>query len=115
MPAARDDFLLRLIAQAAEALRGLREKLSGGGAADEVARDASAAIGALLGPQRTLLERLDPASARHIVGNADTVRAWSALLVLQADAVQTLGQQASAERLRMRARALTPDVEAPIT
>ncbi|HYW30336.1 MAG TPA: hypothetical protein VE869_02435 [Gemmatimonas sp.] len=110
MPAARDDFLLRLITQAAAALRRLRERL-GGGTADEVMRDAGTAIGALLGPQRELLERLDATSARSIVGNPDTVRAWSALLVLQADAELLRGQPASSERLRARARALFPDVE----
>ncbi|MES2521149.1 MAG: hypothetical protein V4617_00530 [Gemmatimonadota bacterium] len=110
MPAARDDYLLRLITQAAAALRRLREKL-GGGTADEVVREAGAAIGALLGPQRDLLERLDAASARSIVGNPDTVRAWSELLVLQADAELLRGQRESAERLRARARALSPEVD----
>jgi hypothetical protein len=110
MPAARDDYLLRLITQAAAAIRRQREKLEGGDAADEVVREVAAAIAQLLGPQQLLLERLDPASARQIVGNPDTVRAWSALLQLQADAEEALGDLASSRRLRSRALALTPDI-----
>ena len=111
MPAARDDYLLRLITQAAAAIRRLREKLVGEGSADEVLRDAGAAIGELLGPQRGLLERLDPASAASIAGNADTVRAWSSLLLLQSDAEALRGNKAEASRLLARARALTPDID----
>lgn len=111
MPAARDDYLMRLLTQAAAALRRLRERLADGGAAEDVIRDASAAISALLGPQRPLLERLDPASAAQIAGSPDTVRAWSGLLMLQADGEDALGHQAAAQRLRARARALTPDIE----
>lgn len=112
MPAARDDYLLRLIAQAAAAMRRLRELLVGGGSAEEVVRDAGAAIGTLLGPQGPLLERLDASSAAIIVGNADTVRAWSSLLLLQSEAESMRGNEAEARRLAARARALTPDIEA---
>ena len=112
MPAARDDYLLRMIMQAAAAMRRLREKLMGGESADEVVRDAGAAIGTLLGPQRSLLERLDPASASGIVGNPDTVRAWSSLLLLQSEAEALRGNEAEAARLAARARALTPDIDA---
>lgn len=112
MPAARDDYLLRMIAQAAAALRRMREKLIGGGSADEVLRDAGAAIGELLGPQRMLLERLDASSAASIVGNADTVRAWSMFLLLQAEAEALRGNRTEAARLSSRARALTPDIDA---
>lgn len=115
MPAARDDYLLRLITQAGAALRRLREKLVGGGSADEVVRDAGAAIGELLGPQRALLERLDAASAAGIVGNADTVRAWSQLLLLQSEAETLRGNRTDAARLSARARALTPDIDAHIS
>jgi len=107
MPAARDDYLLRLITQAAAALRRLREKL-GHGSADDVVREAGAAIGQLLGPQRQLLEMLDAASASRSIGNPDTVRAWSDLLLLQADAEAALGRYADADRLRSRAAALLP-------
>lgn len=105
MPAARDDYLLRMIAQAAAALRRLREKL-GHGTEDEVVREAGAAIGQLLGPQRGLLEMLDAASAARSVGNPDTVRAWSELLMLQADAESLRGNEPAATRLRARATAL---------
>lgn len=105
MPAARDDYLLRLITQAAAALRRLREQL-GHGSPDEVVREAGAAIGELLGPQRMLLEMLDAASAARSLGNPDTVRAWSELLMLQADAEAVRGNESAATRLRTRAAAL---------
>jgi hypothetical protein len=110
MPAARDDYLLRMITQAAATMRRLREKLLGGGPPGDVLRDAGAAIAELLGPQQMLLERLDAGSARQIVGNPDTVRAWSALLLLQADAEDARGNSTASQRLRTRARALTPDI-----
>jgi len=106
MPAARDDYLLRLITQAAAALRRLRGKLAGGGATEEIVRDAGAAIGELLGPQRSVLDRLDAASAAQIVGNDDTIRAWSELLILQADAEAARGNSAVEQRLRQRAHSL---------
>ena len=98
---------MRMITQAAAAMRRLREKLIGGGAADEVLRESGDVIGQLLGPQRPLLEMLDAASASQIVGNPDTVRAWSELLLLQADAEAARGDPATSQRLRSRARALT--------
>lgn len=106
MPGARDDYLIRLITQAAEALRRLRAQLDDGDDASGVNREAGAAISALLGPQRMLLERVDAATASRSLGNPDTVRAWSSLLLLQADAEAALGNHAAAERIRARATAL---------
>ena len=106
MPAARDDYLLRLITQAAAAVRRFRERLTGGAAADEVARDAGAAIVELLGPSHDVLQRLDPRSAASILGDPDRVRAWSALLAVQADARRLAGDLATADRLAAQARAL---------
>lgn len=106
MPGARDDYLIRLITQAAAAIRRLRGQLDAGDEASDVLREAGTAIGELLGPQRLLLERLDAATAARSLGNPDTVRAWSDLLLLQADAEAALGRTAVAERLRTRATAL---------
>lgn len=106
MPGARDDYLIRLITQAAAAIRRLRSKLDAGDEATDVLREAGTAIGELLGPQRMLLERLDAATASRSLGNPDTVRAWSDLLLLQADAEAALGHMDTAGRLRARATAL---------
>ena len=110
MPAARDDYLLRLIQQAAAALRHLRTRLGGGAAAEEVSRDADAAIGTLLGPQRATLERLDAWSAANLLGDADRVEVWSDLIALQADLLEVTGDSAGSSALRQRADALKSHV-----
>ena len=106
MPAARDDYLLRLIQQAAAALRHLRTRLGGGASAEEVSRDADEAIGTLLGPQRAMLERLDAWSAANLLGDADRVLVWSDLVALQADLREVNGDSEGSAALRARADAL---------
>jgi hypothetical protein len=110
MPAARDDYLLRLIQQAAAALRHLRTRLGGGESADEVSRDADEAIGTLLGPQRAMLERLDAWSAANLLGDPDRVMVWSDLLALQADLREVSGDSDGSAALRQRADALKSHV-----
>lgn len=107
MPAARDDYLLRLIQQAAAALRRLRGRLSGGDdAAQEVAAEAHAVIGELLGTRRELFDRLDPHSAAQLLGDPERVRLWADLLTLRADAVAATGNRDEAGRLTQRSTAL---------
>lgn len=111
MPAARDDYLLRLIQEAAAALRRLRTRLGGGDPADDVSRDADAAIGTLLGPQRAVLERLDAWSAANLLGDAERVMVWSDLVALQADLREVAGDAAGSSALRQRANALKAHVQ----
>lgn len=106
MPAARDDYLLRMIQQVAAALRQLRQRVTDGAEPDDIARDAGAAIGELLGPQRAMLEMLDPRSAAALVGDKDKLELWVALMRLQADAARSSGKARTAERLSARAAAL---------
>lgn len=106
MPAARDDYLLRLIQQAAEALRNLRTRLGGGAPPEEMSREADEAIGTLLGPQRATLERLDAWSAANLLGDADRVVAWSDLVALQADIREVSGDAEGSAALRRRAEEL---------
>jgi hypothetical protein len=106
MPAARDDYLIRLITQAAAVLRRLRERLRGGGAPEEVAREARDAVGELFGPQAGLLAMLDPASAAALVGDAERVAVWAGLLRVEAEAVRQSGDPARAAALDARANAL---------
>ena len=106
MPAARDDYLLRLIQQAAAALRNLRTRLGGGASAEEITREADEAIGTLLGPQRATLERLDAWSAANLLGDADRVIAWSDLVALQADLREASGDTEGSAALRKRAEGL---------
>lgn len=106
MPSARDDHLLRLIQQAAAALKLFRERLLRGEATDLLSRDISVAISALLGPQRPLLERLDGWSAANLVGDPERVQLWSELLALQSKADHTAGHRANALALSARSEAL---------
>lgn len=114
MPGARDDYLLRMIQQAAAALRRLRERLGGGGAPEEVAHDAHAAIGTLLGPQRELFDRLDPQSAARLMGDPERVVLWADLLSLRADALEASADAIGAARLRERVKALRAEVPADV-
>lgn len=103
MPGARDDYLLRLIQEAAAAVRKLRSRLGAGDSQEDVVRDADTAIGTLLGPQRGMLERLDAWSAANLIGDNDKLDAWIALLTVQADASVNPTEES---RLRSRMTAL---------
>ena len=106
MPGARDDYLLRMIQQVAAALRRLRERVHGGALPDETMRDAGAAIGELLGPQRPLMEMLDAKSAAALAGDYERLELWVQLIHLQADAAHAANDAARAEKLSARANAL---------
>jgi hypothetical protein len=109
MPSAREDYLLRMIQQLGEMLRRLRERLTGkidAGEAAEVEREARQAIVTLLGPQASLLQHLDPASAVRLVANADRIALWMAFMRVQADAQRASGATDVAERLAARATAI---------
>ena len=115
MPSPREDYLLRMIAQAAAALARLRARLAGGDSAEEVVRDAGAAIGELLGPQRSTFELLDPATASLLLGHDDRVPHWIALIRLQADAARLAGADDRALQLEQRAIALEQALERTAT
>jgi hypothetical protein len=109
MPSAREDYLLRMIQQLGEMLRRLRERLTGkvdAGEAVEIEREAGQAIVTLLGPQASLLQQLDPASAVRLVADAHRVALWVGFLRLQADAQRASGRADAADRLAARAAAL---------
>ena len=103
----QEDYLLRMIRQAAELLRQLRRRLLGGEqSAESIRQDAAAAIDLLLGGQATVLGVLDPASAVQLVGHPALVELWTALLDVEADAAEASGDAAMALRRRARAEAL---------
>ena len=77
---------------------------------DEVTRDADAAIGTLLGPQRAMLERLDVWSAANLLGNPERVMMWSELLRLKADVLEVGHALAESTALRVRADGLRAHV-----
>jgi hypothetical protein len=103
----QEDYLLRIIRQAAELLRQLRRRLLGGEvSAESIRQDASAAIDLLLGAQAPVLGMLDAISAAQLVGHPAVVQLWCALLDVEADAADASGDPAPALRLRARAMAL---------
>jgi hypothetical protein len=106
MPAARDDYLVRLITQAAAALRRVRERLRTGDAPEELAREARGAVGELLGPQAGLLAMLDPGSAAALLGDSERVALWAGLLRAEAEALRRSGEAERASGLEARAAAL---------
>lgn len=106
MPSQREDYLLRLLRQAAEALRRLREALQGEASPDEVERQADAAIGELLGPRYGLLSSLDPVSAASLVADPRRIELWVNLIRVQAVARRRSGDETGATTLEKRADAL---------
>ena len=103
----QEDYLLRIIRQAAELLRQLRLRVVGGEATPEsIRRDAAGAIDLLLGSQAPVLGMLDPASAVHLVGHPALVELWTALLDVEADAAHASGDAGVARKRRERATAL---------
>ena len=106
MPSQREDYLLRLLRQAAEALRRLREALTGEASAGEVDRQADAAIGELLGPRYQLLSSLDPLSAASLVADPRRIELWADLIRVQAAARRKSGDESGGAALEARALAL---------
>ena len=103
----QDDYILRLIRQAAEALRRLRERLTHSATSpDAVRHEAVAATDALLGPEAPLLRRLDPRSAARLLGHPGQVRMWAELLEAQGDAARAAVDLEAAGALGARAKAL---------
>jgi len=103
----QEDYLLRIIRQAAELLRQLRRRLLGGEEnAGSIRRDAAAAIDLLLGSQASVLGMLDPESAVRMLGHPALVDLWTALLDVEADAAEADGDVGVATRRRTRVAAL---------
>lgn len=107
MPSQREDYLLRLLRQAAEALRRLREALTGEASPGEIEREADAAIGELLGPRYSLLSSLDSTSAASLVADPRRIELWTDLIRVQAGARRRSGDEESAVALERRADSLT--------
>jgi hypothetical protein len=106
MPSQREDYLLTLLRQAAEALRRLREALTGETSPSVIEREADAAIGELLGPRYNLLSSLDAGSAASLIADRRRVELWTNLIRVKAAARRRLGDEEGAVVLEQRANAL---------
>jgi hypothetical protein len=103
----QEDYILRIIRQAAEALRRLREMLTGSAEASEtVRREAGIAIEGLLGEVAPLLTRVDADTAVRLVGSQTRIALWADLLELEADACDRAGDTTEGSAHRARAVAL---------
>lgn len=103
----QEDYLLRIIRQAAEALRRLREMLTSSAAASPTVRaEVHDAVGQLLGPDAALLSRLDAETAVRLLGDHVRAGLWADLLDLDATASVAGGDEIAATTQRTRAAAL---------
>ena len=103
MPVQRD-YILRLLEQAAAAVRRLRELLGGGTAEPTVIiEEARGAQAALFGNAWTLLERVNVATATTLVRDARQLAAWADLLRIEAEANRVVGDEQRAAQLEARA------------
>lgn len=105
----QEDYILRMIREAAEAVRRLRELLSGEvtrEAGERAVQETRTATRALLGTQAGLLTQLDATTAVQLIGNPVLVRVWADLIQVEADYRERLGETMGAHDLRQRARAL---------
>lgn len=100
------DYLLRMIAVAAAAVARLREKLVGGGSADEVVREVRQAQGELLGRDGSLLRMLDPRSAVQTLGDDKRLEQWMELMRVEAEALRAAGRDQEAGALEVRLAAM---------
>ncbi len=100
---AQEDYLLRMIREAAEALRRLREMLTGSAQSSAAVRaELANTMGRLLGPDASLLQRLDVATAVRLLNDRRRLELWIGALELEADALTASG---SPEAVVVRSRA----------
>jgi hypothetical protein len=112
MPSAREDYLLRMLQQAAEAIRRVRERLAGGAPATELLPDVRAAEAELLGTQAGLLRMLDARTAAELLADARRMRLWAELLRAEADVHAGAGRPELVPALVQRATVLDAAAEA---
>jgi hypothetical protein len=113
MPSQREDYLLAQLRQTAEALRRLREALTGEASPESIDRGADEAIGELLGPRYQLLSSLDAMSAASLVADARRLELWSDLIRVQATARRRSGDESGGLALEKRADELSAHLKIP--
>ncbi len=85
----QEDYLLRVIREAAEALRRLREMLTDTEqSAAPVRAELASTIAVLLGPEAPLLQQLDADTAVRLLNDERVLALWIEALELQANALE---------------------------
>ena len=102
MPVQRD-YILRLLEQAAAALRRLRELLGGGTQPAVIVEEARAAQAALFGDTWALLERVEVATATALIRDSRQLSLWADLLRVEAEANRAQGNEQRSDYLEARA------------
>ena len=108
----QEDYLIRIIKQAAEALRRLREKLTASATASpSIRQEVNSATEQLLGAQADMLARLDAETAVRLVGTWRQAQLWADLVELEAEACDVDGDSVAASVRRARAVALRAAID----
>jgi hypothetical protein len=105
------DYILRLIEQAAAALRRVL-RLTADGEPAAAVREAQDAARALLGPMVDALTAVDPATAAQLMGDPPRLGAWAQLLAAEAAARRALDQETTADLAERRALAIALEAAA---
>ena len=102
MSPVRQDFLLRMIEEAFDVIRRIRQRRQEGDPAAAI-READAAIDALLGPAAGVATRLDPSTAAQLIRNPEQVALWARILADKAEALREGGNEPGARLVGRRA------------
>jgi hypothetical protein len=102
----QEDYLIRIIKQAAEAIRRLREKLmTSATARSGIRQEVNSVTEQVLGAQAGMLARLDAETAVRLVGWR-RAQLWADLVELEADACYVDGDSVAGAVKHARAVAL---------
>ena len=108
----QEDYLIRIIKQAAEAIRRLRGRLTESAEAiPAILAEGNVAVEHLLGAQADMLSLLDAETAVRLVGSSARAQLWADLVELEADAREIGGDATAATTKRARALALRSAVD----
>lgn len=102
MSPVRQDHLLRMIEQAFDVIRRIRQRRQDGDPAAAV-RDADAAVDELLGPAAAVATRLDPFTAAQLIRSPEQVAFWARIVAEKAEALREMGDEGPARAAGRRA------------
>jgi hypothetical protein len=107
MPSSQSDLILRMIEQMGAILRRMRARLAGGAPADaDTFDELERAQAELFGPLWSMLRSVDIETAVSLIADRRKVEMWVEFLRFEAEAAQSVDDQARADRATHRADAL---------
>lgn len=105
------DYILRMIQQIAMMVGRLITRKKEGDLAGAL-QETHGAVGTLLGPMAEAAQRVDSATAAHMVGDPDVIAAWAGVVAEEADVWRLMGDAATADALERRALELALEAHA---